>query len=190
MATVTAGGTTLLTIQRGLEPIEHKHVPVGSLPPVPVVDAPSPTTRFLSLLHETLRPSLYVLPRGSQGILIDPLWTIAVIFRLGDPNAWLLSPITQESLIRIVPSPNPNDLTDLPSETGGLTYLAPLVSSTATCGLSDREEEPKVKYLCTITRDGWSPHLEVLVKRDREEEQVPEEVPRKKQRVQRKKLLL
>ena len=53
---------------------------------------------------------------------------------------------------------------------------------------SDRVEEPEIKYLCTVTRDGWSPRPEVVVKREREEEeQVPEEVPRKKQRVQKRK---
>ena len=157
------------------------------MPVQEAVDAPSPATRFLSLLHEELRPSLYVLPRDSEGYLIDPLWTIAVAFRSGDPNALLLSPITQESLIQTAPSINLNDLESEPVE---LTYPAPLVSSAVARGLSDREEEPEIKFLCTVTRDGWSPRPEVVVKREREEEQVPEEVPRKKQRVQKRKLLL
>ena len=149
------------------------------------VDAPSPATRFLSLLHEELRPSLYVLPRDSEGFLIDPLRTIAVAFRSGDPNALLLLPITQESLIWTAPSIDPNDLESEPAE---LTYPAPLVSSVVTRGSSDQVKEPEIKYLCTVTRDGWSLHPEVVVKQEREEEeQVPEEVPRKKQRVQKRK---
>ena len=119
--------------------------------------------------------------------MIDPLWTIAVAFRSGDPNASLLSLITQESLIRTAPSIDPNDLE---LELAELTYPAPLASSAAACGSSDWEEEPEIKFLCTVTRDGWSPCLEVVVKREREEEQVSEEVPRKKQRVQKRKLLL
>ena len=177
-------------IQRGLEPIQREEVTVGSPPPAPVqeaVDAPSPATRFLSLLHEELRPSLYVLPRDSEGFLIDPLRTIAVAFRSGDPNASLLSPITQESLIWTTPSIDPNDLE---SELAELTYPAPLASSTVARGSSDWVEEPEIKYLCTVTRDGWSPRPDVVVKREREEEQVPEEVPRKKQRVQKRKPLL
>ena len=130
---------------------------------------------------------MYVLPRDSEGFLIDPLWTIAVAFRLGDPNTSLLSPITQESLIRTAPSIDPNDLESEPAE---LTYPAPLASSAITRGLSDQAEEPEIKYLCTITRDGWSPRPEIVVKHEREEEQVPEEVPKKKQRVQKRKLLL
>ena len=187
MATVAAGGSALPTIQRGLEPIEQEEAPVGTPPPVPVqgtVDAPSPATRFLSLLHEELRPSSYVLPRDSKGYLIDPLWTIAVAFRSGDPNASLLSLITQESLIQTAPSIDPNDLELEPVE---LTYPTPLASSAVARGSSDQVKESEIKYLCTVTRDGWSPRLEVVVKRDREEEQVPEEVPRKKQRVQRRK---
>ena len=76
MATVAAGGSALPMIQRGLEPIEQTEAPVGTPPPMPVqeaVDAPSPATRFLSLLHEELRLSSYVLPRDSEGFLIDPL---------------------------------------------------------------------------------------------------------------------
>ena len=190
MATVAAGGSALPTIQRGLESIECEEALVGTPPPMPVqeaVDALSLATRFLSLLHEELRPSSYILPRDSEGFLIDPLRTIAVAFRSGDPNASLLSPITQESLIRTALSIDPNDLEPEPVE---LTYPAPLVSSAVACGSSDRAEEPEIKYLCTITRDGWSPCPEVVVKREREEEQVPEEVPRKKQRVQKRKLLL
>ena len=151
------------------------------MPEDEAVDAPSPATRFLSLLHKELRPSPYVLPRDSEGYLIDPLQTITVTFRSGDPNASLLSLITQESLIWTTPSINPNDLESEPAE---LTYPTPLASSTIARGSSDRVEEPDLKYLCTVTRDGWSPHPEVVVKREREEEeQVPEEVPRKKQRV-------
>ena len=188
MATVAAGGSALPTIQRGLVPVEREEALVGTPPPAPVqeaVDAPSPATRFLSLLHEELRPSLYILPRDSEGFLIDPLRTIAVAFRSGDPNALLLSPITQESLIWTAPSIDPNDLESEPAE---LTYPAPLVSSVVTRGSSDWVEEPEIKYLCTVTRDGWSLRPEVVVKREREEEeQVPEEVPRKKQRVQKRK---
>ena len=191
VATVAAGGSALPTIQRGLVPVEREEAPVGIPLPAPVqeaVDAPSPATRFLSLLHEELRPSSYVLPRDSEGFLIHPLQTIAVAFRSGDPNASLLLPITQESLIRTAPSIDPNDLESEPAE---LTYPAPLASSAVACGSSDRVEEPEIKYLCTITRDGWSPRPEVVVKQEREEdEQVPEEVPRKKQRVQKRKLLL
>ena len=190
MATVAAGGSALPTIQRGLEPIEREEALVGIPPPMPVqeaVDAPSLATRFLSLLHKELRPSSYVLPRDSEGFLIDPLRTIVVAFRSGDPNASLLSPITQESLIRTTPIIDPNDLE---SELAELTYPVPLASSAVARGSSDRVEEPEIKYLCTITRDSWSLCPEVVVKREREEEQVPEEVPRKKQRVQRKKLLL
>ena len=145
---------------------------------------PSPASRFLLLLEEELRPELYVLPRNSQGYLIDPLRTIAVALRSGDPNASLLSPISQELVIRS-PSLDPNDLE---SESVELTYPAPLVSSADAPGSSDRAEEPEIKFLCTVTRDSWSPLAErpVVVKREREEEeQVPEEVPRKKQRVQR-----
>ena len=187
-ATVAAGGSALPTIQRGLDPVEREEALVGSPPPAPVqeaVDAPSPATRFLLLLHEELRPSSYVLPRDSEGFLVDPLQTITVAFRSGDPNASLLSLITQESLIRTVPSIDPNDQE---SELAELTYPAPLASSVVARGSSDRVEEPEIKYLCTITRDGWSPHPEVVVKREREEEeQEPEEVPRKRQRVQKRK---
>ena len=125
------------------------------------VDTPSPATRFLLLLHKELRPSSYVLPRDSKGFLIDPRWTIAVAFRSGDPNASLLSPITQESLIQTAPSIDPNDLESEPVE---LTYPVPLASSDVARGSSDRVEEPKIKYVCTITRDSWSPRLEVVVK--------------------------
>ena len=190
MATVAAGGSALPTIQRGLVPVEREEAPVGTPPPAPVqeaVDAPSLATRFLLLLHEELRPSSYVLPRDSEGFLIDPLRTIAVAFRSGDPNASLLSPITQESLIRTAPSIDPNDLESEPAE---LTYPAPLASSVVARGSSDRVKEPEIKYLCTVTRDGWSLRPEVVVKREREEEQVPEEVPKKKQRVQKRKPLL
>ena len=188
MATVAVGGSALPTIPRGLVPVEREEAPVGTPPPAPVqeaVDAPSPATRFLSLLHEELRPSSYVLPRDSEGFLIDPLRTIAVAFRSGDPNASLLLLITQESLIRTAPSIDPNDLE---SELAELTYPTPLASSAVARGLSEQVEEPEIKYLCTITRDGWSPRPEIVVKREREEEeQVPEEVPRKKQRVQKRK---
>ena len=83
------------------------------------------------------------------------------------------------------------DPNDLESELVELVYPAPLASSAVARGSSVREEEPELKYLCTVTREGWSPHPKVIVKREREEEeQVPEEVPRKKQRVQKRKPLL
>ena len=183
VATVVAGGNPLPTIQRGLE-----EALVGTPPPVPeeeVVDTPSPATRFLSLLHEELRLSLYVLPRDSGGFLVDLLRTIAVALRSTDPVASLLSLITQESVIQTHQSVDPNDLELEPAE---LVYPAPLASSAVARGSSVREEEPELKYLCTVTREGWSPCPEVVVKQEREEEeQVPEEVPRKKQRVQKKK---
>ena len=141
-------------IQRGLE-----EALVGTPPPVPeeeVVDAPSPAIRFLSLLHEELRLSSYVLPRDSEGFLVDPLRTIAVALRSTDPVASLLSPIMQESVIQTHQSINPNDLE---SELAELVYPAPLASSAVACGSSVREEEPKLKYLCTVTREGWSPVL-------------------------------
>ena len=151
VATVVAGGNPLPTTQRGLE-----EAPVGTPPPVPeeeAVDTPSPATRFLSLLHEELRPSSYVLPRDSEGFLVDPLRTIAVALRSGDPNASLLSLISQESIIRS-PSLDSNDLEPEPAE---LTYPTPLASSADAPGSSDRAEEPEIKYLCTVTRDGWTP---------------------------------
>ena len=158
------------------------------MPEEEVVDALSPATRFLSLLHEELRPSSYVLPRDSEGFLVDPLRTIAVALRSTDPVALLLSPITQESVIQTHQSIDPNDLESEPAE---LVYPAPLASSAVALGSSVWEEEPELKYLCTVTREGWSPRPEVVVKREREEEeQVPEEVPRKKQRVQKRKPLL
>ena len=191
VATVAAGGSALPMIQRGLEPIEREEAPVGTPPPVPVqeaVDAPSPATRFLSLLDEELRPSSYVLPRDSEGFLVDPLRTITVALRSTNPVASLLSPITQESVIQTHQSIDPNDLESEPAE---LVYPTPLVSSAVAHGSSVRAEEPKLKYLYTVTREGWSPRPEVVVKREREgEEQVPEEVPRKKQRVQKRKPLL
>ena len=191
VVTVTAGGTALPTIQRGLEPIEREHVPVGSPPPVPApegVDGPSLATRFLSLLHEELRPSSYVLPRDPEGLLIDPLWTIAVALRSTNPITLLLSLIMQESASQTHQSLDPNDLESEPAE---LSYPAPLASSAAIRGSSDREEEPEIRYLCTVTREGWSPRLEaIVVKQEREEEQVPEEVPKKKHRIQRRKPLL
>ena len=55
-----------------------------------------------------------------------------VAFKLGDPNALLLSPITQESLIWTAPSIDPNDID---SNTGALAYPAPLVSSAVAHGL-------------------------------------------------------
>ena len=155
------------------------------MPVQEAVDAPSPATRFLSQLHEELRPSLYVLPRDSEGFLVDLLRTIAVALRSTDPIASLLSLITQESVIQTPQSIDPNDLESEPAE---LVYPAPLASSAVARGSSVREEEPELKYLCTVTREGWSPHPEVVVKREREEEEhVPEEVPRKKQRVQKRK---
>ena len=71
--------------------------------------------------------------------------------------------ITQESVIQTHQSLDPNDLADLPSETGDLRYPNPLVSSAVARGSSVWAEEPKIKYLCTITRESWSPHLEVIV---------------------------
>ena len=113
---------------------------------------------------------------------------IVVALRSTDPVASLLSPITQESAIQTHQSIDPNDLESEPAE---LTYPTPLVSSAVTRGSSTREKEPELKYLCTVTREGWSPHPEVVVKREREEEElVPEEVPTKKQRVQKRKPLL
>ena len=81
---------------------------------------------------------------------------IAVTLRSGDPTTSLLSPISQELVTREL-SPNPNDLADLPSKTGGLTYPDPSQSSAVISGSSDWAEESDIKYLCTITRDGWSP---------------------------------
>ena len=93
-----------------------------------------------------------------------------------------------ESAIQTHQSIDPNDLE---SELVELSYPAPLVSSVVARGSSVWEEEPELKYLCTVTREGWSPCPEVVVKQEREEEeQVPEEVSRKKQRVQKRKLLL
>ena len=71
-----------------------------------------------------------------------------------------------------------------------LVYPAPLVSSAVTHGSLDQVEEPKIKYLYTISRDSWPLHLEVVVNWEREEEQVPEEVFKKKRRVQKRKPLL
>ena len=191
MASTVIGGPAVPALQRDWEVVEREPVAVRS--PTPAVEEaaqdPSPASRFLLLLEEELRPESYILPRDSQGYLVDPLRTIAVALRSGDPNASLLSPISQESVIRS-PSLDPNDLE---SESVELTYPAPLVSSADAPGSSDRVEEPEIKYLCTVTRDGWTPLGErpVVVKREREEEeQVPEEVPRKKQRVQKRKPLL
>ena len=191
MASTIIGGPAVPALQRDWEVVEREPVAVRS--PTPAVEEaaqdPSPATRFLLLLEEELQPESYTLPRDSQGYLVDPLRTIAVALRSEDPNASLLSPISQESVIRS-PSLDPNDLGPEPVE---LTYPAPLASSVAAPGSSDRAEEPEIKYLCTVTRDGWTPLGErpVVVKREREEEeQVPEEVPRKKQRVQKRKALL
>ena len=152
-----------------------------------------PASRFLLLLEEELRSESYVLPRDSQGFLVDPLRTIVVALRSGDPTTSLLSPISQESVIREA-SLNPNDLTDLPSETGDLAYPGPFPSSAIERGSLDREEEPDIKYLYTVTRDGWSPlpERQVVVKREQEEEErVPEEAPKeKKRRIQKRKPLL
>ena len=188
MASTVIGGPAVPALQRDWEVVEREPVVVRS--PTPAVEEaaqdPSPVSRFLLLLEEELRPESYVLPRDSQGYLVDLLRTIAVALRLGDPNASLLSPISQESVI-CSPSLDPNDLESEPVE---LTYPAPSVSSTVARGSSVREEEPEIKYLCTVTRDGWTPLGErpVVVKREREEEErVPEEVPRKKQRIQKRK---
>ena len=162
MATVTAGGTALPTIQRGLEPIEREHAPVGNPPPAQTperADTPSLATRFLSLLHKELRPSSYILPRDSEGFLIDPLQTITVALRSTNPVASLLSLIMQESVIQTHQSLDPNNLANLPSKTGDLRYPNPLVSSAVACGTSVQAKEPEIKDLCTVTRRGWSPHL-------------------------------
>ena len=190
MASTVIGGPVVPALQRDWEVVEREPVAVHS--PTPAVEEaaqdPSPTSRFLLLLEEELRPELYVLPRDSQGYLVDPLRTITVALRSGDPNASLLSLISQESVIRS-PSLDPNDLESEPAE---LTYPAPLASSAIARGSSVWEEEPEIKYLCTVTRDGWTPLGErpVVVKREREEERVPEEVTRKKQRVQKRKPLI
>lgn len=89
------------------------------------VDPPPSTIRFLSLLSEELRPNPYILPRDSQGLLIDSLQTLVVTFKLGDPNASLLSLIMQESPIQ-THFPNPNDLANLPEPTG--THVSRLFS--------------------------------------------------------------
>ena len=191
MASTVIGGPAVPALQRDWEVVEREPVAVR-LPTLAVEEAaqdPSPASRFLLLLEEELRPESYVLPRDSQGYLVDPLRMIAVALRSGDPNASLLFPISQESVIRS-PSLDPNDLEPEPAE---LTYPAPLASSADAPGSSDRAEEPKIKYLCTVTRDGWMPlgERQVVVKQEREEEErVPEEVPRKKQRVQKRKPLL
>ena len=191
MASTVIGGPAVPALQRNWEVVERGPVAVRS--PTPAVEEaaqdPSPASRFLLLLEEELRPESYVLPRDSQGYLVDPLRTITVALRSGDPNTSLLSPISQESVIRS-PSLDPNDLEPEPAE---LTYPAPLAFSADKPGSSDRAEEPEIKYLCTVTRDGWTPLGErpVVVKREREEEEwVPEEVPKKKQRVQKWKPLL
>ena len=92
---------TVPAVQRNWEVVERELVTVRS-PTLAVEEEaqdPSPTTRFLLLLEEELRPKSYVLPRDSQGFLVDLLRMIAVALRLGDPNASLLSPISQESVI-------------------------------------------------------------------------------------------
>ena len=188
MASTVIGGPAVPALQRDWEVVERELVAVRS--PTPAVEEaaqePSPASRFLLLLEEELWPESYVLPRDSQGYLVDPLRTIAVALRSGDPNASLLSPISQESVIRSQ-SLDPNDLESEPAE---LTYPAPLALSAEGPGSSNRAEEPEIKFLCTVTRDGWTPLGErpVVVKREREEEErVPEEVPRKKQRIQKRK---
>ena len=89
---------------------------------------PFPATRFLLLLEEELQPESYVLPRDSQGFLVDLLSTIVVALKLEDPNTSHLSLISQELAIR-TPSLDPNDLTNLLSKTGGLVYPDPSASS-------------------------------------------------------------
>ena len=91
---------------------------------------------------------------------MDPLQTIVVALRSTDPIASLLSLITQESIIQTHQSIDPNDLE---SELAELSYPAPLVSFAVAHGSLDQEEEPKIKYLCTVTREGWSPRLEAIV---------------------------
>ena len=155
MASTIIGGPLVPALQRDWEVVEREPVTVCS--PTPAVEEaaqdPSPATRFLLLLEEELRPESYVLPRDSQGYLVDPLRTIAVALRSGNPNASLLSPISQESVIRS-PSLDPNDLEP---ELAELTYPVPLASSADAPGSSDQAEEPEIKYLCTVTRDSWTP---------------------------------
>ena len=166
VASTVIGGPAVPALQRDCEVVEREPVAVRS--PTPAVEEvaqdPSPASRFLLLLEEELQPESYVLPRDSQGYLVDLLRTIAVALRSGDPNASLLSPISQESVI-CSPSLDPNDLESEPAE---LTYPAPSVSSTVARGSSVREEEPEIKYLCTVTRDGWTPLGErpVVVKQE------------------------
>ena len=166
VASTVIGGPAVPALQRDWEVVEREPVVVRS--PTPAVEEaaqePSPASRFLLLLEEELRPQSYVLPRDSQDYLVDPLRTIAVALRSGDPTASLLSPISQESTIRS-PSLDPNDLESEPAE---LTYPAPLASSADAPGSSIRAEEPEIQFLCTVTRDGWTPLGErpVVVKRE------------------------
>ena len=95
---------------------------------------------------------------------MDPFWTITVTFRLGNPNGLLLLLITHELLIWTAPSINSNDLE---FETGHLVYPIPLASFAIVCGLSDRAKEPNIKYLLTVTRDSWSSHPDIIVKREK-----------------------
>ena len=151
------------------EVIERELAPVctPSLAVEEEAQDPSPVTRFPLLLEEELQPKSYILPRDSQGFLVDLLRMIAVALRSGDPNTLLLSPISQESVIR-TPSPDPNDLADLPSKTGDLVYPNPSASSAIVRGSSTRVKEPEIRYLCTLTRDSWSPLPErpVVVKQE------------------------
>lgn len=71
MGTITIGGCTLLTIQRGWEVVEQEEALVGtpSLPPAQEgVDAPYLATRFLFLLAEELHKSqlIHIVKRLSR----------------------------------------------------------------------------------------------------------------------------
>ena len=120
MASTVIGGPAVPALQRDWEVVKRE--PVTVRPPTLAVEEaaqdPSPATRFLLLLEEELRPESYVLPRDSQGYLVDPLRTIVVALRSGDPNTSLLSLISQESVIHS-PSLDPNNLESEPAE---LTY--------------------------------------------------------------------
>ena len=135
MASTAIGSAPIPALQRGLEVIKIEPITVCS-PAQAVEEAaqePSPATRFLCLLEEELQPESYVLPRDSQGSLVDLLRMITVALRSGDPNASLLSLISQESVIQ-TPSIDSNDL-ELDG-TGELVYPVPFPSSAVTPGLS------------------------------------------------------
>ena len=143
VASTVIGGPVVPALQRGWEAVEREPVMVCS--PTPAVEEaaqdPSPATRFLLLLEEELQPESYILPRDSQGFLVDLLRTIVVALKLEDPNTSHLSLISQELAIR-TPSLDPNDLTDLLSKTGGLVYPDPSASSAVV-----RVGNPGISYL-------------------------------------------